>query len=159
MVHCRERKRFLSGKEIVYKCELLTLRGQFGILRYLVRHQRRVGSLILPPGTVSYGFYWIDRPYILYKWFDKKGNEIGNYFSLADSVVLSPREFCWRDLIVDVLVLPTGQIEILDEEEIPESLDEQLKTRIELDKQIVMKNYRTTVEETTKMLMYTIKLN
>ncbi len=154
MTHCRERKRFLSGKEIVYDCELLTFQGQFGVLRYSIEHRQRVGSLILQPGTVSYGFYWVDRPYILYKWFDEKGNGCGNYFSLADSVVLSPQEFCWRDLIVDVLVLPTGQIEILDEDEIPDSLDEQLRVRIERGKQVVLKDYKVVVEETTEMLKH-----
>jgi len=155
---CKEKKRFLSGTEVTYHCELVALGSQFGILRYLVEHQQQVGSLTLPPGTVSYGFYWSDRPYILYKWFNKNGDGLGDYFSLADSVRLSAQEFFWRDLVVDVLVLPTGQIEVLDEDELPECLAEKLRACIESGKQTVLRNYRTVVVETTTILNPELRL-
>ena len=152
MKFCKEKKRFLSGMEVTYNCELVTLCDQFGILKYVVDRPYQVGSLTLEPDTVSYGFYWPDRPYILYKWFNGNGHAVGDYFSLADSVVLSAQEFSWRDLAVDILALPTGQIEVLDEDEIPESLDEELRTSIESGKQMVLRKYRAVVVETSKML-------
>jgi len=77
---------------------------------------------------------------------------VGDYFSLADSVVLSAQEFSWRDLIVDILVLPTGHVEILDEDEISEFLDERLMAYIESGKQMLLRNYRAVVVETTTIL-------
>jgi predicted RNA-binding protein associated with RNAse of E/G family len=152
MKPCKEKKRFLSGIEVTYNCELVALCSQFGILKYLVERQQQIGSLALWSGTVSYGFYWPDRPYILYKWFKKNGNAVGDYFSLADSVTLTAQEFSWRDLVVDILVLPTGEIEVLDENEIPESLDERLRAYIESVKQMLLRNYRAVVRETTTIL-------
>lgn len=152
MKSCREKKRFLSGIEVTYNCELVALCTQFGILKYFVEHQQQVGSLMLRSGTVSYGFYCPDRPYILYKWFNKNGDMVGGYFSLADSVMLSAQEFSWRDLVVDILVLPTGQIEVLDEDEIPEFLDDRLRAYIESGKQMVLRNYPAVIEETTTIL-------
>jgi len=158
MNFCKEKKRFLSGTEVTYHCELVALCRQFGVLKYLVEHRQQVGSLTLPPGTVSYGFYWPDRPYILYKWLNKNGDVLGDYFSLADSVMLSAQEFSWRDLVVDILVLPTGQIEVLDEDEIPECLDGTLRACIESGKQTVLRNYRAVVVETTTILNTELRL-
>ena len=150
---CKERKKLLSGKEIIYNCELVTLDRRFGILKYLVEKQQKVGTLVLPTGTVSYGFYWIDRPYILYKWFSKKnGNILGDYFSIADSVRLSTKEFSWRDLIVDILVLPSGNVEILDEDEVTEFLEENLQDYIESEKQMLLRNYQGVIAETNAIL-------
>ena len=148
----KEKKKFLSGNEIIYNCELVTLDIKFGILKYVIEHQQQVGSLLLRAGTVSYGFCWIDRPYILYKWFNKYGDVLGDYFSIADSVRLSTQEFFWRDLIVDILVLPTGNVEVLDEDEVPEFLEENLRNYIESGKQMLIRNYQVVIEETNYML-------
>ena len=152
MKSCNERKKYLLGDEIVYPCELIALRDDFGILKYLVNRQHKVGSLIIPPETISYAFYWTDRPYVLYNWFNKDSQAIGYYFNIADSVSLSAYEFSWRDLIVDILILPAGQIEILDEDEIPASLDPEMKKHIESVKQFILQNHQTIIDETSEIL-------
>jgi len=152
MKSCNERKKYLLGGEIVYPCELIEIRDGFGILKYLVDRQHIVGSLIIPPETISYAFYWTDRPYVLYSWFNSDCQVIGHYFNVADSVSLSAHEFSWRDLIVDILILPAGQIEILDEDEIPESLDSEMKKRIESVKQLILQNHQTIIDETSRIL-------
>lgn len=152
MKSCKEKKRFLSGDEVTYNCKLITLSKKFGILKYIVDKKQQVGSLTLQSGTISYGFFWQDRPYILYKWFDKNGDVLGDYFSLADSVKLSENEFFWRDLIIDILVLPTGKVEVLDEDEIPKSLDKKLRTYIESAKQMLLNNWQTIITETNAIL-------
>jgi len=151
MKSCNERKKYLLGGEIVYPCELITLRDGFGILKYLVDRQHIVGSLIIPPDTVSYAFYWTDRPYVLYSWFHKDSRAIGYYFNVADSVFLSIQEFSWRDLIVDILVLPAGQIEVLDEDEIPASLDPDMKKHIESVRELILQNHQTIIDETSEI--------
>ena len=152
MKSCNERKKYLLGDEIVYPCELIALRDEFGILKYLVDRQHKVGSLIIPPDTISYALYWTDRPYVLYSWFNRDGQVIGHYFNVADSVSLLAYEFSWRDLIVDILILPAGQIEILDEDEIPASLDPEMKKHIESVKQLLLQNHQTIIDETSGIL-------
>lgn len=152
MKSCKEKKRLLSGTEVTYDCELVALCDRLGILKYSIDQQWQVGSLILQPGTVTYGFYWPDRSYVLYKWLNKNGDALGDYFNIADSVTLSVQEFSWRDLVVDILVLPTGQIEVLDEDEMPESLDDELRDYIESVKQMLLRNYRAVIVETTNIL-------
>ena len=154
MKSCNERKKYLLGDEIVYLCELIALRDEFGILKYLVDRQHKVGSLIIPPDTISYAFYWTDRPYVLYSWFNSDGQVIGYYFNIADSIALSPHEFSWRDLIVDILILPARQIEILDEDEIPVSLDPEMIKHIESVKQLLLQTNQTIIAETSEILSH-----
>lgn len=149
---CCEKKHLLNGKVILYDCELITVSKEFGILKYFVDREYKVGSIVLQPGIVTYGFYWTDRPYTLYKWFDKKGEVVGNYFNIADSILLTPQEFSWRDLVVDILVLPSGGVEVLDEDEIPHSLDEGLNKYIESSKQMILQHYQEIIPETTLII-------
>ena len=152
MKFCKERKRFLSGIEVTYNCKLIALSKKFGILKYIVDKKQQVGSLTLQSGTISYGFFGQDRPYILYKWFNKYGDVLGNYFSIADSVRLSAQEFFWRDLIVDILVLPTGNVEVLDEDEVPVFLEKNLQNYIESGKQMLLNNWQSIIIETNTIL-------
>lgn len=149
---CKEKKQYLSGKVITYNCKLVTLCSQYGILKYVVGRQYQVGSLRLEPGTVTYGFYWQDRTYVLYKWFDQNKDVLGDYFNIADSIELSEREFSWRDLVIDILVHSTGKVEILDEDEMPERIDESLKCYIESSKKTVLQNYKKVIAETNTIL-------
>lgn len=152
VVICREVKRSLSGVELTYNCELVALSGRFGILKYELDREWRVGSLNLQPGMFSYGLYWVDRPYTLYLWFDNGREPLAHYFNLADSVTLSPQQFVWRDLVVDILVWPTGEIEVLDESELPTSVDDQLMDYIESSKALVLENYEAIIQEAKEML-------
>jgi len=77
---------------------------------------------------------------------------VGYYFNLADSVSLSGQEFAWRDLILDILVLPSGKVEILDEEQIPSQLEEGLRAYIESTKKLLLKDHQIIIEEANGML-------
>lgn len=152
MKRCLEKKRYLSGAEVTFECELVALEERFGILKYVIDQQWQVSSLTLRPGVVTYAFYWTDRPYNLYWWLDEDGETLGYYFNLADSVSLSPQEFVWRDLIVDVLVLPSGQAQVVDEDEVPDTLDKELWRRIESGKQRVLGNHQAIIKEAATLL-------
>lgn len=152
MTACLERKRYLSGAEVTFECELVALEDRFGILRYVIDQQWNVEGLTLRPGTVTYAFYWTDRPYNLYWWLDEDGQTLGCYFNVADLVSLSEREFVWRDLVVDILVLPTGQVHVIDENEVPDGLDEELRAYIDAGKRQVLRNHPIIVEAAAAIL-------
>ncbi len=155
-MHCKEVKRLLTGGEVIYRCELIHVEEGFGILKYVFNKEFKIEDIIIHPGTVSYGFYWMDKPYNLYMWFDK--NITVYYFNIADSLYLSREEFVWRDLIVDVLVLPNGFVKVLDEEEIPSSIDKSLKNYIKSGKNKVLQDYKTIIQEARKILSTHLEL-
>lgn len=148
MLSCIENKKIYEGIEINYKCELLFLSDGFGVLRYKLADTCRIGNLLLPEGTITYAFYWENRPYVLYKWYDEGGETLANYFNVADSVKLEKDIFLWRDLIVDVLVFPSGELKILDENEIPLGMDSNLKEYIKNTKSNLLDKFEITIEET-----------
>lgn len=148
----QERKRYLSGVEVTFECELVALEGRRGILKHVIDQQWQVTGLTLEPGIVTYAFYWTDRPYNLYWWQNENGGTVGFYFNLADSVSLSAAEFVWRDLIVDVLVLPDGRVRVIDEDEVPEELEDGLRIIIEAGKNEVLQDYQDIIQEVEAML-------
>jgi predicted RNA-binding protein associated with RNAse of E/G family len=147
----------LSGDEVIFECELVALEDGFGILKYVLDQEWQVQGLTLRPGDVTYAFYWTDRPYNLYWWVKRDGQTVGYYFNLADSVSLSPHEFVWRDLIVDILVLPGGQVQVIDEDEVPDDLDEELKAFIASAKRQVLQNHPAVIENARAMLARRLK--
>jgi hypothetical protein len=69
-------------------------------------------------GTVSFGHFWTDRPYNVYHWMDgTTGATIGYYVNLADSTRVDGDLLEWRDLAVDILIRPDGNVTVLDEDE------------------------------------------
>ena len=149
---CTEIKNLLEGGRVKFNCKLIALNKESGVLEYILENRYKVGSLILPKGSITYAFYWIDRPYTLYKWFDKNGNILGNYFNIADSIKLTENEFKWRDLIVDILVSPEGVLEVLDEDELPYDLDKKLMKYIENSKNLILQDYKYIIKETNESI-------
>lgn len=152
MKYCTEIKNLLAGGRVTFNCKLVALNKEPGILKYILKKKYKVGSLILPKGSITYAFYWINRPYTLYKWFDKNGKILGNYFNIADSISLTENEFKWRDLIVDILVSPKGVLEVLDENEVPYDLDGKLMNYIKNSKNLILREYKFIIEETDELI-------
>lgn len=149
---CTEIKNLLAGGRVTFNCKLVALNKESGVLKYILENEYKVGSLILPKGSITYAFYWKDRPYTLYKWFDKNGKILGNYFNVADSISLTENEFKWRDLIVDILVSPKGALEVLDENEVPYDLDGELVNYIKNSKNLILREYNFIIEETDELI-------
>jgi len=146
-----EKKHFLDGTLIEYNCTLVHIEEKLGILKYIVEKPYNISGLILPKGTVTYGFYWTDRRYTLYRWY-YRGKNIGNYFNIADRIKLEDNEFHWRDLILDVLVKFDHTPQILDEDELPENIDEELRKYIDQSIDDIMTNFMEILAETDLLI-------
>lgn len=151
--NCKEIKEFLNGECKEFNCHLLKLDHEIGILKYIIQENHLVDSVKLKPGDITYGIYWHDLPFNLYKWEDKGGRCKGNYFNVADNVKLTEEVFFWRDLILDILVLSENDKPVLiDENEIPKQLDRRVKEYIFSSKKYILQNYQDIVSETDKIL-------
>ncbi len=147
-----ERKLTLSDDVQTYICELLSLEGGVGILRYVIDRTYDVSGFRLSPGDVTLALYWEGRPYTLYVWFRIKEKDWAYYFNVADSVRLSPAEFLWRDLAVDILVGPAGNATVLDEEELPPNLAPDLAAYITRARDHVLGHFRDILKEADEIL-------
>ena len=118
-----ERKTRFDGSVQEFACQILDLEaGKHAVLRYEFDRDWTVNGIQLPRGGMTAGHFWIDRPYNVYHWLDQEKRTLGFYFNVGHTDTVEVELLAWRDLIVDVIVLPDGSIEVLDEEELPPDL-------------------------------------
>ena len=133
-----ELKRTLDGREQRFACRLIEGDRRHAVLLFIAAAHMHVHGVDLPAGTVTFGHFWTDRLYNVYHWLDRRGDTIAFYFNLSDSTTIGEGRLEWRDLVLDVLASPAGRVEVLDEDELPADLDQELRARIELGKRSIL---------------------
>jgi len=127
-----EVKRKLSGDEKRFDCTVLHRDGSHVVVLFVARAAMDVHGMNLPAGTVTFGHFWTDRPYNVYHWLDQStGATIGAYFNVSDRTRIADDVLEWRDLDVDVMLMPDGRLTVLDEHEVPVDAPVALLTYIE----------------------------
>lgn len=89
----------------------------------MLDHEWRIagGALVLPKGTVTVSHYWSDRSYNVYHWITE-GRSVAYYCNVVEATEISADLVVYTDLAVDVLIRPSGDASVLDEEELPPDL-------------------------------------
>jgi len=119
-----ERKTRLDGTVSEYRCERLSLDvDRRAVLRYAMDREWVIGDtgIVLRPGHITIGHYWSERPYNVYHWLDGD-RTIAYYCNVATDTVIHEDLVGYTDLVVDVLLRPSGETIVLDEEELPPDL-------------------------------------
>jgi len=127
-----ERKTRLDGTVSEYRCERLSLEvGRRAILRYAMDRDWVIGDtgVVLRPGQITVAHYWNDRPYNVYHWLDG-ARTIAYYCNIASDTIIGEALVGYTDLVVDVLLRPSGETVVLDEEELPPDLAPALRIHI-----------------------------
>ncbi len=115
----KEVKFTTTGERQEFVCRLLDRSAAHAVVLYKIKEARRVGSLRLPRGALTYGYFWEWRPYNVYHWVRADGRTLGFYVNLAAEVRFRPGAIEWTDLAVDLLFSPDGRrVQILDEEDL-----------------------------------------
>ena len=148
---CIETKLTLSGETKTYRCELLHFGSGFGVLRYVIDREYDVHGVVLAPGDETIALYWEDRPYTLYVWRRQAAQDTVFYFNIADQISLTPQEFIWRDLAVDILVDSSG-VHVLDEHELPADLDADLGRYINEAQAHILVHYEDIIQKVHMLL-------
>jgi predicted RNA-binding protein associated with RNAse of E/G family len=106
-----------------------------------------VHGVDLPAGTVSIGHFWTDRNYNVYHWLSSDRSTVGYYFNIADRTSWDAERLDWRDLVVDVLALPAGRLDVLDEDELPPVLDDEVRAHLEAGKAALLERTAAVLAE------------
>jgi predicted RNA-binding protein associated with RNAse of E/G family len=125
-----EVKHTLAGAEKRFECRVLARTDTHLAVLWVAPAPMTVHGVHLPAGTVSIGHFWTDRNYNVYHWLDGNRSTIGYYFNIADRTSWAGERLDWRDLVVDVLVMPGGRFQVLDEDELPRDLDDEVRKHI-----------------------------
>lgn len=78
----------------------------------------------IPKGSYTVAFYWSDRPYNVYVFRNKKNQVIALYINIVKNTQISKKSIEFYDLILDIVVTPDGKFNVLDIDELTESLEE-----------------------------------
>ncbi|HVY38329.1 MAG TPA: DUF402 domain-containing protein [Polyangia bacterium] len=134
-----EIKRTLAGVEKRFECSKLAGDERHAVVLWIAREPMHVHGVELAAGTVSFGHFWADRFYNVYHWVDAAAQRtIGLYFNIADQTHITATQLEWRDLVIDVLATPAGRLEVLDEDELPPALDEDVAAHIAAGKAAIL---------------------
>jgi hypothetical protein len=141
-----EVKRRLDGSEERFPCEPLHVTEDVAVVSF--RIPVAVGDV--PKGSNTIGWFWRRRSYNLYRFVGKDGQALLHRFDVLDDVRIAEDEVEYLDLIVDVLVSPTGEVTIEDEEELRAAagkglLDEQRVQAIERALTTITRDWRRIV--------------
>jgi len=147
MSYCQEVKRTYFGENVIADCYLKGLSKGNGVLKYYFDDIWNVDGLILQPPMYTLGYYSEKKPYNVYCWFTESHKLVAYYFNIVDRTKLSPDIFEFRDLIVDVLVYPDLQFNVLDEDEIPKSIDHEVYDLIYKTKDYITNNLDRVISE------------
>jgi len=144
-----ERKTRLDGSTEEYACEVLVLEpGRRAVLRYVLDRDRVIagGALRLPKGAWTVGHYWSDRPYNVYHWL-VDGRTLAYYCNVAAETEIDTERVAYLDLVVDVLVKPSGNADVLDEDELPDDLAPAHRIAIAKALEMIIANPRFLIRE------------
>ena len=128
----KERKTRLDGSVVEYDCEPLVVEeGRRAVVRYVTERDRVIEGtdLVLRKGTVTIGHFWTDRPYNVYHWLDG-GRTVAFYVNIATDTTIEQALIAYLDLVVDVLIRPSGALEVLDEDDLPASIEPRYRLAI-----------------------------
>jgi len=109
----KEIKRHLDGRVETFDCEPIDVSEDRAVVSF--RLPTRVGEF--PRGTETLGFFWRNRSYNLYRFLSRDGALLGHRLDVVANVVIEPDRIEYLDLIVDVIVSPTGEVTVEDEDE------------------------------------------
>lgn len=115
-----ERKFKPDGTAREYACELVARRPGLLVVRFrLESGGAAFGAPIrIPPGSVSYGWFWARRPYNLYRMFGPDGLLVAHRFDAVAAVKLLAGAVEYRDLVLDWWVSPDDTILEEDRDEL-----------------------------------------
>ncbi|PHB03097.1 DUF402 domain-containing protein [Bacillus wiedmannii] len=123
-----ERKIRYDGTTIDHACLLIEAQQDKIILYHEIQYSFTMTAndkkLTIPKGSYTVAYYWGNRPYNLYVWRDQDGGYLGSYFNIVKNTCITDEVVSFEDLILDIIILPSGEFFILDEDELPESLEQ-----------------------------------
>lgn len=111
-------RRFDGSVRRSWRCDLIDRKDSqllfVGTFDFDVEHAE-LGSI--SRGTISYEYYWFDRWYNVFAFFEANGAFRNYYCNINMPPTLNDSELDYIDLDLDVVVWPDGSIAILDREE------------------------------------------
>ncbi len=142
-----EFKTSLDGRVQAFDCTVAARGPGHVTIRYQMVRDHDLHGVPLRAGEWTFGYFWFDRPYNLYHWVRRDGSTAAHYFNIGSVTAYDGTTLRWRDDAVDVLWTPDGNIQVLDEDEIPDDLAEDARAAILAARDLVLLELHRVVAE------------
>jgi hypothetical protein len=136
-----EIKKHLNKKSETYECDFIFFKNDLLLSKYTVPKE----TSLFAPGTVTYGFYWLNKNYISYSFYSKNHSYLASRYDICQDVrVVAKPEITvsFLDLILDFWVYP-NRIFWEDEKDILIAKDKKL---IDLNQHLIIKKTRNELK-------------
>jgi predicted RNA-binding protein associated with RNAse of E/G family len=133
----------LAGARKTFSCQVVDRSATALVVLFVSKAPVKVHDLELPAGTVTFGYFWVDRSFNVYHWMSPAGATLAFYVNLAEGTTLAGETLFWRDLTLDVLIRPGAAALVLDEDELPPDLDADTWARIDRARAEVLSRAQT----------------
>ena len=107
-----ERKQKPDGSWREYHCLLLHRAPGLAVVEFVMATGGEIFGtpIIVPPGSISHGYFWARRPYNLYRMRDPAGAILAHRFDALTGMSLSAETIVYRDLALDWWVQADGTL-------------------------------------------------
>ena len=121
----REVKRNITKPDELYICELVWRDSWRAVLSYVTDRDYRIfDGFILPEGSLTLGFYWSGKGYIMWEMYGPARGLKGYYFHICNPPHIGDNSLEYLDLVLDIWFFPGGSFKFLDREELCEGIHE-----------------------------------
>lgn len=118
----REVKKRLHGTAKSFDVDLLLREGTLTLVRFVTVVAMKGDENRFPAGSYTYGFFWDDRNYDIYRMHLPDGTLYAHRFDVLKNTRFTGKRLEWTDLLLDVWIYPDGQLVWKDEEQVEEYL-------------------------------------
>ena len=106
-----ERKHKPGGDVREYPCRLLLRRQGIVVVRFVMDEPGAFNTpIVIPRGAISDGYFWVSRPFNLYRIYTADSAIVAHRFDAVTGVEIGEHEVSYRDLALDWWVHPDGSL-------------------------------------------------
>ena len=113
-----ELKKHLNKPDESYLCDLLKRGNDYIIIKYVNEQPGSVGSVTFDTGSTTYAYYRNGMGYVIWKMENPHHVLEGYLFHICRDLRVREDKVEYQDLLLDVWIDATGQIKILDRDEV-----------------------------------------
>jgi predicted RNA-binding protein associated with RNAse of E/G family len=114
----------LRGEPKQFEVELLLREGGLTLVRFVTQTAMKGDENRFAAGSYTYGYFWDDRNYNVYRMHLASGKLYGHRFDILRDAHLEGDRLFWTDLLLDVWLYADGRVAWKDEDELAEYLRE-----------------------------------
>ena len=118
-----EVKRHLNKPDQSFLCDLLTRGKDYLVLKYVSEVGGKVGEVTFEIGSTTYAYYKTGLGYVLWKMSNPGERLAGYLFHICRDLQVADDSVEYLDMLLDVWIYPTGEITILDRDEVEECVE------------------------------------